>query len=187
MNKNLPEIAQKIATELGCTVIPGGDEHRQQIGGGEVPFAIYSVFGTDKLSVSIMFPRTADGKIMSSRDLYPTPEDCSIKFSAGRKPEVIAADIKRRFFPAATVVYAACVQRVESANAYGAICSNNATHIKNLFTGSILQQETPNSSATVNFNTSGLHGFAKVSRDDVSVTLRGTASDITKMLALLAN
>lgn len=187
MNKNLPEIAQKIATELGCTVMPGGDEYRQQIAGAEVPFHIYSVFATDKLEISLTFPRTADGKVVSSRDLYPTPDDCSIKFSAGRKPEVIAADIKRRFFPAAKAVYAACLERAKGADEYGLQCGINAARILGVFPGASARQETPNSPATVNFNTSGLAGHAQVLYDDITLTLRGSVEDITKALTLLAN
>lgn len=187
MNKNLPEIAKQIADIIGCGILPGGDEYRQQFAGGPVPFGIYSLSGTDKLRVSITFPRTADGTIISDRDLYPTPDDCSIKFSAGRKPEVIAADIKRRFFPVAKLVYAACLERVKSADVYGTVCEHNAKRIEILFSDAKLRQETPNSHATVDFTTSQLHGFAKVCRDDITVTLRGNAADIINALTRFCN
>lgn len=187
MNKNLPEICQKIATELGCTVLSGGNEYCWQIAGAEVPFTIYSVFATDKLDISLTYPRTADGKMVLSCDLYPTPDDCSIKVSAGRKPEVIAADIKRRFFPAAKAVYAACLKRAKQADDYGLQCAINAAKILNLFPGAVGRQESPNSHAIVTFSAVGeLDCRAEIRREDVTVTLRGTIDGMTKALALLS-
>lgn len=92
--------------------------------------------GTDKCSVSGEWPRTAKGEVQApyfSAHSQNGPKSPDIGISISRPAETLAKDILRRFIPAYQALYAAQVERVNSANDYAAKTATNKARLEKAF------------------------------------------------------
>ncbi len=142
--------------------------------------------GAGKLHISGYYPKDGDA-YRAPRDwgvVAYNEEAPSVNVSATREPVAIARDIVRRFLPAYTEIYRACIAKQQQQNAYRTNVNNTAAQLAALIPGAELRER--DSVKSVHFYSTG-HGYGDFSpsSDTVNMDLRSLPVALARRIAAL--